>query len=125
MNEANYTIVAEQDNEIAGFITAFDRTHKYTSVNYLYFKERYEEFLYIDRIAVYAKFRRQKIGETLYKVLISQCKNKYAILGCEVNTQPPNPISLAFHLKVGFEQLEEKEILKNNKVAYLGMRFSK
>jgi hypothetical protein len=49
---AAYHKIIEIDGEVAAFLLAFREGAPYDSPNYLWFAERYPEFLYIDRIVV-------------------------------------------------------------------------
>lgn len=81
----------------------------YQSSNYRWFCERFEAFLYIDRIMVAATARRRGVGRALYDdaVALARAADAPRLLA-EVNTDPPNPGSLAFHARFGFVQLEER-----------------
>jgi uncharacterized protein len=104
--ESNYHKLIEKDGEIAAFILAFNQMADYDSPNYLWFKERYPSFLYIDRIVVQNKFRRLGLADELYNdIIIFAYKNKYAFLTCEVDIDPPNTVSLRFHEKHKFIQV--------------------
>ncbi|HPW33467.1 MAG TPA: GNAT family N-acetyltransferase, partial [Arenimonas sp.] len=46
---ADYFRVAEVDGLIAGFLIAVSHDAAHDSSNFLWFRERYEKFLYIDR----------------------------------------------------------------------------
>src|ERR1700729_1520829 len=48
--QAAYLRVAEADGHLAGFLIALRENAVYESPNFLWFRERYPEFLYIDRI---------------------------------------------------------------------------
>lgn len=89
----------------AGFIIALTPDAPYTSPNFLWFRERYPSFLYVDRIAVAAPWRRQGLGRALYE---STAEHARALglpwVTCEVNLVPPNPESIDFHLRIGFER---------------------
>jgi hypothetical protein len=94
----------------------------YDSPNFLWFRERCAEFLYIDRLAVDAAYRRRGIGTGLYDQAEASaralgCK----LLCCEVNLRPPNPDSLEFHQRLGFEKRGEQEA-KGKRVAMLVKR---
>ena len=77
----------------------------YASLNYRWFDERYQKFAYIDRIAVAADARRQGIAEALYRDFELRSGRQAKRLCCEVNLVPENPVSMAFHRRLGFEQV--------------------
>lgn len=76
---------------------------------------------YVDRVAVAASARGQGIARRLYEDLaaavLASGRNG---LACEVNLDPPNPGSLAFHARLGFRSAGEARDPRNGKrVLYL------
>jgi predicted GNAT superfamily acetyltransferase len=101
--EAAYSKVIEDDGRIVAFILAFRKGAEYDSPNYIWFSNRYNSFIYIDRIVVHKNHRRKGCGEMLYTDLITfATKEKVDVLTCEISILPPNPISHHFHKKRGF-----------------------
>src|SRR5271168_3231485 len=101
---ARRSLVAELDGEIAGFAIAIAQGTGYDSDNYRWFSERYERFLYLDRIAIDAGWRRHGLGGALYEAMEATA----APLGrmvCEVNVEPLNEVSLAFHRARGYREV--------------------
>ena len=88
---------------------AFAPRARYDSLNYLWFQERYENFIYIDRIAVAAGARRQGIAGSLYRDIFDFARPRAGLLTCEVNTRPVNAESMAFHENFGFREVGARE----------------
>lgn len=64
-------------------------------------------FYYIDQVAVATTHRRQGIASILYRQVDQwAADNAFEVLTCEVNVQPPNPDSMAFHQSLGFKALK-------------------
>ena len=64
-------------------------------------------FFYIDQIAVAASHRREGIANILYRQVDQwAAAHAFEVLTCEVNVQPPNPESAAFHQSLGFKALK-------------------
>ena len=105
-------------NQITGFAVCFYEKSNYSSLNYKYFLENYNDFLYIDRIAISMNYRRSGIGSALYKKLIEKYRKTKSIICCEVNIKPINTISLNFHSRFNFYEVGEKDFL-SHKVRYL------
>jgi len=78
----------------------------YESANYGWFSERYERFLYVDRVVVEPSAYRSGVGRAFYEIF-AQSANGHTHLCAEVNTVPRNDRSLAFHDALGFEALGE------------------
>ncbi|WP_286830651.1 MULTISPECIES: GNAT family N-acetyltransferase [Kordiimonas] len=98
------------------FLIAFDETADYTSPNFLWFQSRYPSFAYIDRVITAESARGQGLARALYEDLFARARaaGKPAI-ACEVNIDPPNPGSDAFHARMGFAEVGTG-VLKNGKL---------
>jgi predicted GNAT superfamily acetyltransferase len=102
---ASYFRVAITEGELAAYLVGFRPGTDYTSPNYLWFCGHYDDFAYVDRIAV-AKFaRRSGIASRLYDDFAAQMPGTVGIMTCEVNVRPPNQSSMTFHQRLGFEQV--------------------
>jgi len=93
---------------LGGFLLLLPAGVDYDSLNYRYFASHYDRFAYVDRIVVNPDFRRQGIGNGLYAALMERSMDVPRIT-CEVNVEPPNPGSLAFHAELGFRVVAEQE----------------
>lgn len=100
---AAYFRVAESSGSIVGFLICMAPEAPYRSPNFLWLQERYRDFLYIDRVAVSAQFRRRGIAGTLYRDAAETAPSRFRMLVCEVNLRPRNTESLRFHEQYGFE----------------------
>ena len=92
-------------DDLAGFVLCLLPKTRYGSLNYKWFNERYDEFLYVDRIAVADDARDNGIGSTLYDEVIAHAKHLTCPVTAEVSLRPPNPGSMRFHARHGFEKL--------------------
>jgi uncharacterized protein len=87
------------------FLIALDQDAVYLSPNFLWFKSRHERFVYIDRIIVAPAQRGRGLARLLYEELITAAaRARHTLIGCEVNMEPPNPASDAFHAALGFAE---------------------
>ena len=103
-------------NELIAFLVLMDEKSSYQSPNYHFFKSRYKQFNYIDRVAVSYQYQRKGIGTYLYSQITDS--NKGQKLCCEVNTLPMNKTSFSFHHNQGFNMIEERPF-GNKKVAMM------
>jgi uncharacterized protein len=86
------------------FLIAFDERADYTSENFLWFRQRYPRFVYVDRVVVAPAHRGKGLAKRLYADLIDRARAAgQALITCEVNSDPPNPASDAFHAALGFQ----------------------
>ena len=101
---------ARVNQQIAGFLLALAPGADYQSPNYRWFSQHYEHFVYVDRIVVVPDYSGLGIGRRLYADLAPAAIGTNAsVLTCEVNLRPPNPGSLAFHQKLGFQAVGEQD----------------
>jgi len=101
-------LIAEVDGEIAGFLLALTPGADYASENYRWVSQHRPGSLYIDRIVVAPDHHGTGVGRSLYEAVFDRALalNASAVT-CEVNLDPPNPQSLAFHGRLGFEQIDD------------------
>jgi predicted GNAT superfamily acetyltransferase len=107
--------------EDGAFLLAFDQSADYDGVNFLWFRDRYEKFIYIDRVCVDETHRRRGLARKLYEDLF-QWAAEYSAgpVVCEVNSDPPNPGSDAFHAVQGFVEVGSARLEDRGKtVSYL------
>ena len=100
-------VTTDADPEtVLGFTIVFAADADYASENYRWFAERSREFRYVDRIVVAEQARGQGLGEQLYGAIFAAADAAAAVVVfCEVNLEPANPGSLAFHSRLGFAQI--------------------
>ncbi len=112
--------VVERDAEIIGFLMAFADDADYGSVNYRWFAARYRQFVYIDRVVVRADCRGLGLARQFYEELEAWAtQHAMAWLSCEVDMNPPNAASLAFHDKAGFSEAGRQRVGDGSKVVSL------
>ncbi|MGB8860194.1 MAG: GNAT family N-acetyltransferase [Ilumatobacteraceae bacterium] len=116
---AETALVAEVGGEFAGFCWVIGPAQPYGSLNYGWFSRQYEEFLYLDRIAVHPDFRRFGIGRAFYDALVQQFTGAWPVLTCEVNVRPRNDASLHFHHSIGFREVGQQDTDGGNKTVSL------
>ncbi len=88
-----------------GFLIALDHGSDHPGINFQWFKARHKRFVYIDRVIVAATARGRGVARALYGELFRRAAAAaIPMIGCEVNSTPPNPASDAFHARLGFSE---------------------
>lgn len=92
--------------DVDAFLLAFDQDADYDSPNFLWFRARHDSFVYVDRIVVAPIARGRGYARQLYDELFGQARRAgHDRVVCEVNSEPPNPASDAFHAALGFSEV--------------------
>lgn len=104
-----------------GFLLAFDQDADYSSENFIWFRERYPHFVYVDRIVVDAACRGQGLAKIFYRTLFDAARRAgHSHICCEVNISPPNIASDRFHAGLGFAEAGTADFPEKGKsVRYL------
>ena len=105
--DSKYIISVKNEIDYIGFAVVMNNNSNYKSLNYQYFKRKYTDFLYVDRVAVVDKAQRMGVGSSMYKKLYELNSEVPIPICCEVNTIPLNQQSLDFHSKQKFKIIEE------------------
>lgn len=118
---AGEAFLAERIGQADALLLAFDQDADYDSPNFLWFRERFPRFVYVDRIVVAAQARGRGHARRLYRLLFERARAAgHERVVCEVNSNPPNPASDAFHADLGFAVVGTGKILGGQKtVTYL------
>ncbi len=114
---------ARRIGDVAAFLLAFDEGAEYDSPNYLWFRRYYPRFVYVDRVAVAQAARGRGHARHLYADLIARAAAVgHDVIVCEVNSDPPNPASDAFHAALGSIEVGTASIHSGSKtVRYLAL----
>lgn len=93
------------------FLLTFDQDADYHSPNFLWFRQRYDRFAYVDRVVVSPTARRGGHARRLYEDFFARAREAgHVRVCCEVNSDPPNPVSDAFHARLGFTPCGEAHL---------------
>ncbi|MBX3500155.1 MAG: GNAT family N-acetyltransferase [Alphaproteobacteria bacterium] len=114
-------LAARVIGDAEAFLLTFDQAADYHSPNFLWFRRRYERFAYVDRIVVAPTARRGGHARRLYEEFFAIARVAgHQRVCCEVNSDPPNPVSDAFHARLGFTVCGEAHLPDRGKsVRYL------
>ena len=118
--QAVYCRIVEEEGKIAAFLLGLNEDADYQSPNYQWFKQRYDSFFYVDRVAVDAWAQRRGYGSLLYEDVERFAKtNALPLVTCEVNIRPKNEGSLKFHEARKFEPVGTQDTENGKKTVSL------
>ena len=104
------------DRGSTALLIALEHNAAYVNPNFMWFKASRKSFVYIDRIIVSTSARGRGLARALYEDLFVATKRVgHDRVVCEVNIEPPNPESEAFHLAMGFEEVGRAAIYGGKK----------
>jgi predicted GNAT superfamily acetyltransferase len=106
--QAEYFRVMEQDGVVTGFLIALSDAAPHDSPNFLWFRERHRNFLYVDRIVIAAPRRGGGRGRAFYADVMSFAEPRWAQLCCEVFIEAGNNPVLLFHGSFGFREVGQQ-----------------
>jgi predicted GNAT superfamily acetyltransferase len=115
---ADYFRVASRGGPLEGFVLAIRHGTTYWSANYAWFTERYDDFIYLDRVVVAPDARRAGVARALYTDLEQFTRGRWPRIALEVNVVPPNPGSIAFHEAAGFRRVGTRRYAQNEVAMY-------
>jgi predicted GNAT superfamily acetyltransferase len=93
-----------------GFVLTFPAGTGYDSPNYRWFTEHaaasgWDTFYYLDRGVVDPAVRRTGLGTRVYDEIEDRAREVGRVMCLEVNLDPPNEPSLAFHRRRGYVEV--------------------
>lgn len=103
-----------------GYLLVFSPDAKIEGPNFEWFKARSGAFVYVDRIVVAAHARGQGIARAFYEDLFVVAREAgFDEVTCEVNSDPPNPVSDKFHAALGFLPVGSATLPNGKTVTYM------
>ncbi|HET6152647.1 MAG TPA: GNAT family N-acetyltransferase [Marmoricola sp.] len=99
----------EHEGRAVGFVLTFGAGAGIEGVNYQWFSARNPAFLYLDRIVIDSTARRTGVASRVYDAIEARAAELGPVLCLEVNLDPPNEPSLAFHRARGFVEVGQQE----------------
>jgi predicted GNAT superfamily acetyltransferase len=106
-HHADYFRVAEVDGHLAGFLIAFGTHAPHVSQNFLWFRDHYDDFVYIDRVVIGNCYRGHGLGRVFYNDVQAYAEVRAPTLACEVFLEPHDHVSLLFHGTFGFQEVSQ------------------
>ncbi|MBT8099165.1 MAG: GNAT family N-acetyltransferase [Gammaproteobacteria bacterium] len=103
--EASYFRVAMHEGRLGAFLIGLRPGIDYESENYRWFCANYDDFGYIDRVAVADHARRQGLGTAMYDDFREFLPQTAGVMTCEIYIDPPAITSIRFHERYGFTRV--------------------
>jgi len=121
-DHAEYFRVAERDGTLVGFLIGFGSQADHDSRNFRWFRERYPNFFYIDRIVVASRRRGGGVGRAFYADAQSYAELRYPQMTCEVFLESITDPVLLFHGSFGFREVGQRVLVRNGTRAAMLMK---
>lgn len=118
---ASWAVEDIETKKLIGFCLILCPGQNYSSDNYQWVCDHYENFQYLDRVVISEKFQGKGFGRKLYEYWFSMANSQPLLV--EVNIKPKNDGSIAFHEKLGFVSVGEQDTEHGKKrVQYMEKR---
>ena len=102
--------VVDEGDKIVGVLIVLGPRESYGSANYTWLNSQFTNFCYVDRIIIATSGKRKGYGKALYLALEEHAVSTgVEMLLCEVNVEPENPQSMAFHESLGWVPFQDRE----------------
>ena len=112
--------LAARIGKVDALLLAFDQDAGYDSPNFQWFRRERPRFVYVDRVVTAPAARGRGLARQLYAALFDAARGAgHERIVCEVNSDPPNPASEAFHRALGFVPVGECRLANGKTVPYL------
>lgn len=109
----------DHEGVLGALLVTFAPGAAYRSANYIRLSTLYDNFSYVDRVVVSPTLWRRGLAAGLYGTLADHARQQgRQRLLCEVNVEPPNPRSVAFHEANGWRAIEDYEHEPHKVVRY-------
>ena len=102
--------IDNEQGEVCAFCITFAADAPDAGANHRWFADRYESFVYLDRIAIDSNHQSRGLGALLYQSVERHMLDsaEHSLLCCEVNLEPPNLGSIRFHKRIGFTEVGQQ-----------------
>ena len=104
---AAYLRVVEEEGRVVAFLLAFRKGAGYDSPNFGWFSRHYDDFLYVDRVAVSNAMQGRGVGRALYEDLFAFAR-EHQIPRVTAEFYLNNEVSAKFHASFSFRPVGEQ-----------------
>jgi predicted GNAT superfamily acetyltransferase len=111
-----YHRVVEIGGRVVAFLITLREGADYDSPNYRYFDRDGRVFLYIDRVVVDGPMQGEGLATLLYDDVLDFARQSgVERVVCELDIDPPNEVSRAFHDAYGFREVDTQWVAGGRK----------
>lgn len=103
---SSLTLGIEVDQVLVGYCLIMKPGLPYPSTNYQWFCDKYDDFIYLDRVVFAESHQGKGYGSILYSEVES--RSTESLFTLEVNLKPRNEGSLRFHERLGFVEVGQQ-----------------
>jgi predicted GNAT superfamily acetyltransferase len=123
----HHLVAADANGEVRGYLLAIASAADYHDTEISELRRRGSEpFLYICQVVVASAWRGAGIGRAFYTAAAEAARRQGVFQLCsDVNLEPPNPDSLAFHRRLGFVEIGRGTASNGFAIAFLQRRLSR
>ena len=115
--------LATLDGQFAGMVVVLSDNCGYDSDFYRWFTDRYQNFLYIDRVVVMPWARGQGLAKQIYQSIEQAAREQGRAIVADVYSEPPNTPSLNLHRAMGFQEIGAQHFPDRQKTAAKFMKY--
>jgi predicted GNAT superfamily acetyltransferase len=124
--EGHHQVAVDDTGAVLGYLLTFASVSAYADTEISELRRRVPEpFLYICQVVVAPAHRRRGIAGAFYAAAAGAARRAGAFVLCsDVNLDPPNPDSLAFHRRLGFKEIGRGTASNGFAIAFLQLRLA-
>lgn len=117
----HHLVAVDPAGAVLGYLLSFPRGSDYDDAEIRELRRCVPEpFLYICQVVVAPAHRGRGIARAFYEAVADTARRQgVRLLGCDVNTNPPNPGSFAFHRRLGFAEIGHGVASNGMAIAFL------
>lgn len=118
----HHLVAVDRAGAVVGYLLSFASTTDYDDSEIAELRRRITEpFFYICQVVVAPERRGAGIARAFYAAVADTARRERArLLCCDVNTNPPNPGSFAFHRRLGFTEIGPGTASNGFAITFLG-----
>jgi predicted GNAT superfamily acetyltransferase len=121
----HHWVAQDRTGAVLGYLLSFASASNYDDPEIRELRRRMAEpFFYICQVVVAPAHRERGIASAFYRMVATTARSQgVRFLCCDVNTNPPNPDSMAFHRCLGFAEVGAGTASNGFAITFLALQF--